>query len=279
MNCRHEAGHRLLECLCVCLLFALFRFCAHAQNPVPGPEDAVQNVRSTSGQYAQADIAYGAQVFKTQCIACHGENGDAVAGLNFRAGQFKRVFSDGDLRKIITTGIPGTAMPAWHLDAAELAGVIAYLRNMSTFDASAVPLGDPAHGRTVFEGTGQCASCHRVDGKGPRVAPDLSDIAALRTPDFLERTLLDPNASMLPANRTVRVVTRDGKVITGRRLNEDTYTIQLIDQQEHLVSLVKADLRDYSFVQTSGMPSYKDKLSSKDVADLVAYLLSLKGSQ
>jgi putative heme-binding domain-containing protein len=170
-------------------------------------------------------------------------------------------------------------MPAWHLDAAELAGVIAYLRNMSTFDASAVPLGDPAHGRTIFEGAGQCASCHRVDGKGPRVAPDLSDIAALRTPDFLQRTLLDPNASMLPANRTVRAVTRDGKVITGRRLNEDTYTIQLIDQQEHLVSLVKADLRGYTFVQTSGMPSYKDKLSSKDVADLVAYLLSLKGSQ
>jgi cytochrome c oxidase cbb3-type subunit III len=278
MNCRHEAGRRLPECLCLCLLLALFPSCARAQNPVPGPEDAVENVRSASGQYAPADIAYGAQVFKTECIACHGENGDAVAGLNFRAGQFKRVFTDADLRKIITTGIPGTAMPAWHLDAAELAGVIAYLRNMSTFDSSAVPVGDPAHGKTIFEGTGQCASCHRVNGKGPRVAPDLSDIAALRTPDFLERTLLDPNALMLPANRTVRAVTRDGKVITGRRLNEDTYTIQLIDQQEHLISLEKADLRDYTFIQRSGMPSYKDTLSSKDVADLVAYLLSLKGS-
>ena len=81
------------------------------------------------------------------------------------------------------------------------------------------------------------------------------------------------------ANRSVRAVTKDGNVITGRRLNEDTYTIQLIDQQEHLISLVKADLREYTVIKTSGMPSYKDTLSSKDVADLVAYLLSLKGSR
>ena len=74
----------------------------------------------------------------------------------------------------------------------------------------------------------------------------------------------------------MRAVTKDGKVITGRRLNEDTYSIQIIDPQEHLVSLVKADLREYTFIKTSGMPSYKDKLSSKDIADLTAYLLSLK---
>jgi putative heme-binding domain-containing protein len=238
---------------------------AQAQNP--------------SGQYAQADIAYGARIYVAQCSACHGVNGDAIAGLNFRAGQFKRVSSDNDLRSIITSGIPGTAMPPLKFDAAELAGIVAYLRNMSTSDTHSVTLGDPAHGQALFEGPGRCASCHRVDGKGPRVAPDLSNIGAIRTPDLLERTLLDPNAAMLPVNRAVRAVTREGKIITGRRLNEDTYTIQLIDQQEHLVSLVKADLREYTVIKTSGMPPYKNTLSSKDVADVVAYLLSLKGSQ
>ena len=84
---------------------------------------------------------------------------------------------------------------------------------------------------------------------------------------------------MLPLNRTIHAVTKDGKVITGRRLNEDTYTVQLIDAQEHLVSLDKSDLREFTILKTSGMPSYKDKLSAKDVADLVAYLLSLKGVQ
>ena len=75
----------------------------------------------------------------------------------------------------------------------------------------------------------------------------------------------------------MRAVTRAGKVISGRRLNEDTYTVQLIDEQEHLVSLAKADLREYTVIKTSPMPSYRDKLTSKDLADLVSYLLSLKG--
>jgi mono/diheme cytochrome c family protein len=77
----------------------------------------------------------------------------------------------------------------------------------------------------------------------------------------------------------VRAVTRDGKVISGRRLNEDTYTVQLIDEQERLVSLDKAGLREYTVVKTSSMPSYKDKLTSEELSDLVAYLRSLKGSR
>jgi hypothetical protein len=105
----------------------------------------------------------------------------------------------------------------------------------------------------------------------------LSDIGAVRTADALQRSLLDPTGSMLPVNRSVRAVTRGGKVISGRRLNEDTYTVQLIDEQEHLLSLAKADLRQYTVIQTSSMPSYKDRMSSKDLADMVAYLLSLKG--
>jgi putative heme-binding domain-containing protein len=149
---------------------------------------------------------------------------------------------------------------------------------MGTFDASSVTVGDPARGQELFTSSG-CAGCHRVEGKGPRYAPDLSNVGATRTPDILQRTLLDPDGAMLPLNRTIHAVTKDGKAITGRRLNEDTYTVQLIDPQEHLVSLEKADLREFTILKTSGMPSYKDKLSSKDVADLVAYLLSLKGIQ
>jgi len=82
---------------------------------------------------------------------------------------------------------------------------------------------------------------------------------------------------MLPANRPVHAVTRDWKTINGRRLNEDTYTVQLIDEQEHLVSLTKADLREYTVLKSTSMPSYKDKFSAQELADLEAYLLSLRG--
>jgi putative heme-binding domain-containing protein len=118
-----------------------------------------------------------------------------------------------------------------------------------------------------------------VNGKGPRIAPDLSDVGAILTADLLERTLLDPTASMLPSNRSVRAVTREGKVITGRRLNEDTYTVELIDEHENLVSLEKAGLREYTVLKTSSMPSYKDKFNSTEIADVLAYLFSLKGSK
>jgi cytochrome c oxidase cbb3-type subunit III len=82
---------------------------------------------------------------------------------------------------------------------------------------------------------------------------------------------------MIPIDRPVRIVTKDGKTITGRRLNEDTYTIQLIDAQEHLLSLLKSDVREYTILKTSSMPSYKDQLNSQELADLVAYLVTLKG--
>jgi putative heme-binding domain-containing protein len=148
---------------------------------------------------------------------------------------------------------------------------------MRDFDGRAVALGDTDRGRGTFEGKGGCTSCHRVAGKGSRIAPDLGEIGATRAASALQRSLLDPTGSMLPHNRFARAVTRDGKVITGRRLNEDTFTVQLIDEQEHLLSLDKADLREYTVLTTSPMPSYKDKLSSQELADVLAYLVSLKG--
>jgi putative heme-binding domain-containing protein len=168
-------------------------------------------------------------------------------------------------------------MPAFNVSDAELTAIVAFIRAGFDLNARAVKIGDRARGRTVFEGKGGCTSCHRVNATGSRVAPDLSDIGAARSPAVLHLSLLDATAAMLPINRTVRVVTRDGKVIRGRRLNEDTYSVQLMDEQERLLSLSKSDLREYEIVKTSAMPSYKDKLTTDEIADVVAYLLSLRG--
>ena len=227
--------------------------------------------------YTQADIAYGSRLYAAQCATCHGASGDSVGGVDLRSGKFRNATTDQDLMSVIMNGVTGTGMQAFRFDAAELAGIIAYLRSMNTFDAGSVRSGDAGRGRVLFEGKGGCMRCHRVGAQGARVAPDLSDIGAIRSAGSLQRSLIDPNSQMMPLNRPVRAVTRDGKVINGRRLNEDTYTVQLIDDQERLVSLAKADLRDYTILKTSLMPSYKDTLGADDLADLVAYLLSLKG--
>lgn len=94
---------------------------------------------------------------------------------------------------------------------------------------------------------------------------------------MVQQSLLDPSSTMMPINRPIRAVTRDGRTINGRRLNEDTFTVQIIDDQERLASLEKAQLREYTVLTTSAMPSYRDKLGRNELADLVAYLVSLKG--
>jgi putative heme-binding domain-containing protein len=229
------------------------------------------------GEYAPADIAYGSRLYDAQCTTCHGANGDGVGGVDLKSGRFRNAVTDQDLVRVITTGIQGTGMQAFKFDASETAGIIAYLRNMNSFDRGSVKAGDEGRGRAVVEGKGGCARCHRVGAQGSLVAPDLSDIGAARSAGSLLRSLTDPSSQMMPINRPVRAVTRDGKVVNGRRLNEDTYTVQLLDDQEKLVSLVKSDLREYTILTASPMPSYRNTLTADELADVVAYLLSLKG--
>jgi len=228
-------------------------------------------------QYTTEDIEAGSRLYTGQCTTCHGANGDTVAGISLRRGLFRRAMSDDDLRRTITTGVPGTGMPPFAFQPAELNGLVAFIRAGFDVGGIAVKVGDPRRGQTLFEGKGACTSCHRVAGKGPRVAPDLSDVGAVRSPQQLFRSLTAPSTQMMPINRPVHIVMRDGRVINGRRLNEDTYTVQLIDDQERLLSLDKAEIRQFDVSKTSPMPAATTKLEGDEVADVIAYLLSLRG--
>jgi putative heme-binding domain-containing protein len=260
---------RTLGLLCAAAGLLCSSAAAQTQNPT---------LLGHPGDYDRADIEYGARLYAQHCSNCHGSSGDGVANVDLRSGKFRTAQNDLQLRTVITNGFPNTGMPAFRsLDASALTGLVAYIRNMNTFDAGSMKAGDAARGRAIFEGKGACLSCHRVNGKGSRKAPDLSDIGVLRSAGSLERSLRDPSSQMFPINRPVRAVTRDGKVINGRRLNEDTYTVQLSDEEGRLHSLVKSDLREYTISTRSTMPSYEKELTREELADVVAYLLSLKG--
>jgi putative heme-binding domain-containing protein len=237
---------------------------------------SAQQPAEHAGEYAQADIQYGATIYGTQCTQCHGPTGDQVAGVDLRSGRFKNAASDDDLRRIVTQGIAGTSMPGRRLDAAEVTGIIAFVRNMRDFNAATVTLGDRERGRARFV-EAKCVTCHQVNGVGSHLGPDLSEIGRSRPAGVLQQSLVDPTSRMMPINRPVRIVTKDGRTIMGRRLNEDTFTVQLIDDKEQLLSLTKADLREFTILKTSTMPSYKDTLNAQEMADLLAYLVSLKG--
>jgi len=226
--------------------------------------------------YTSEAIETGSRVYTAECALCHGPNGDVVDGIDLRIGQFRNARSDDDLRQVVTNGVPNAGMPGLDLGRAELDGIVAYIRAGFDPQGMAVRVGDPARGQALFEGSAGCTECHRVNGRGPRTAPDLSDIGAIRTPSTLQTVLLDPSAALRPIDRPIRVVTRSGEQITGRRLNEDTYSVQLIDANERLRSLIKADLAEYEVSTTPIMQP--TTLSSEQVADVVGYLLSLKGT-
>ncbi len=226
-------------------------------------------------QYTSADIEAGSRLYAAECALCHGPSGDLVDGVNLRLGQFRQPLSDFGLRQLITTGLAEARMPGFEFQPAELDALVAFIRAGFDPEGTAVKVGDARRGQALFEAAGACASCHRVNGRGPRTAPDLSDIGAIRSPAALQRTLLDPDAAMLPINRPIRALTHDDEIISGRRLNEDTYTVQLIDSEGRLRSLMKADLADYEVSRTSTMEPIT--LPSDDVANLIGYLLTLRG--
>jgi putative heme-binding domain-containing protein len=229
------------------------------------------------GQYTQTEIDAGARVYNSQCATCHGPNGDRVSGVDLRRGQFRRAVTDDDLARIVSNGIADAGMPPFRLQPAELTGVVAFIRAGLDSSTPSIKIGTAARGKVIVEGKGGCLSCHRIGGSGPRVAPDLTDIGVARGVDMLYRSLTDPSAGMLPINRPVRITMKDGRSLNGRRLNEDTFTVQLIDDKERLHSIAKSDIRSLVVETKSSMPSFVGKLTADELADVIAYLVTLRG--
>ena len=229
------------------------------------------------GQYNRADIEAGQRLYTVQCQICHGVNGDNIPGIDLKFGKFRRVSSDEDIVRTVTTGIQAVGMPAFAFQPPELTAIVAYIRAGFDPTSSAVRVGNAGRGRALFDGDARCSTCHRVNGRGPLTGPDLSDIGATRTLAALQRALLEPRESLQPINRPVHIVTRSGETVKGRRLNEDTATVQIIDDHEGLRSFAKADLKQYVVEQDAAMPSYKDRLKADEIADLIAFLTTLRG--
>jgi putative heme-binding domain-containing protein len=220
----------------------------------------------------------GATFYRMNCSGCHGPDGNRVPGVDLGHNKFKRASTDQELIQIIRTGIAGTAMPPGNFTNEEAASIVAYLRSLAADAAkSTAPAGDAARGKLIFEGKGACTTCHRARGVGSRVAPDLGDIGLLRRSLEIEKSILDPDAEVTEDHRSVRAVMKDGTIVTGRLLNWDTFTVELIDSKEQLRALPRASLKEFTILKNSTMPSYQGKLSSQELSDVVAYLASLVG--
>ena len=235
--------------------------------------------------YAPSDIENGRGLYQANCLGCHGNDGDQVEGVRLSSGRFRRASSDEDLIRLIREGIPNTLMiPKDNLSYGDTRAIVAFLRALPTGGALVVEdrdvaIGDTARGEALFfSNQTQCSTCHGVNGGGNLLSPDLGNVGATRTPGSLEDAVLDPMREVRAGQRFYQVTDMDGNRTEGLLLNQDTHSVQLLNGEEILSAFQKSDLESHGFIP-SPMPSYLDVLSPSEVADLAAYMISLKGEQ
>jgi len=264
---------------------ALFVICASA------PRLFAQEKNPYAGDAKVAKL--GEYQFRSNCAFCHGlgakggGRGPDLTRANKRHGT-----SDAEIFHNIHDGIPGTAMPAATnggigvgMSDEEIWQVVTYIRSVEK-KVSAAETGDAAHGKELFFGAAACGTCHMVNGKGGRLGPDLSSVGSSRSIEALVESMRNPSKRLAEGiyeplkdysqeYETVTVVTSEGTKLQGVVLNEDSFTVQMLDTREQLHSFEKAKLRSYEKTRESLMPAYDTKtLPDKDLKDLIAFLLA-----
>ena len=238
------------------------------------PAEAQENQYDTP-----IDVRMGERVFRAQCGRCHGRDArgnDETGAPDLTTGQFSRVSSDAGMFDVIREGIDGTAMIGISPRASDQTvwQIVSYINSLNLDPGDYDLPGDAARGERVYAGA-NCATCHMIRGDGGRTGPDLSTVGSRLDPDELATSLSDPDAEVAPRWWTMRINRADGSTIEGLRMNEDTFTVRIMDNDENLWSFIKSEVRSVEQVKTSTMPASED-LSASDVDDLVAYLFSLR---
>ncbi|HMF11319.1 MAG TPA: c-type cytochrome, partial [Gemmataceae bacterium] len=140
--------------------------------------------------------------------------------------------------------------------------------------------GNPAAGeRLFFHARGpRCFACHRVDGRGAAIGPDLSTIGRSLDRDKLIESILTPSKEIAPQFVSWIIITKDGKSRTGMIVEEKfDSTIVIADAEGKLETIPRLDIEDRQAAKTSIMPDNLPALMTKqEFRDLLAYLMERK---
>jgi putative heme-binding domain-containing protein len=238
------------------------------------PEERVVLLAGAQTAVQSDAVQAGGALFRERCADCHGaeakgDRGPDLTRLWTADGADARVF------QVIRSGVPGSIMPPSQATDEQIRAVIAYLRGISTAAAVAGSRGNVSKGEATFWSS--CGGCHRINGRGGRLGPDLSRIATSQSREALARAIRDPSASIASGYEAVTLVTRDGQRIRGARKGEDAFSIQIMDTRERLQGYVKAELKEVSRETQSLMPaSGPDRLNDAALDDLLEFLGTLR---
>jgi putative heme-binding domain-containing protein len=140
--------------------------------------------------------------------------------------------------------------------------------------------GDPLRGRRVFfhSGAAGCYRCHRIDGRGGNIGPDLSVIAASSNRRKLAESILDPSREIAPQFAAWSFVLRSGKVETGVILSEDRSGTVRVGTAEGETRDIAADEVETRVAQKVSLMPDKliDGFTIEELRDVLAYLETLR---
>jgi cytochrome c oxidase cbb3-type subunit III len=235
----------------------------------------------------------GESQFRANCAFCHGLGARGGGrGPDLTRAQKRHGNADADLYRTINEGVPGTAMPpngatqqGVGMTEDEIWQVISYIRSVQKkTDAQAT--GNAAHGKELFFGSAACSTCHMMQGKGGRLGPDLTTTGTARSIEYLVESVRNPSRRLAQGISeamkefsqeyvTVTAVDANGQKFQGTVLNEDNFTLQMMDTREQLHLFDKSKLKSLEESRQSLMPAYDQKmLPEKDLQDLIAFLLT-----
>ena len=227
-----------------------------------------------------SDIDVGRGTFRIYCSPCHGIHAQGGRGPDLTRGVYEAGDTDAALFHVISQGIDGSEMPAYgeRMNENSIWRIVAYIRSAAKPDQTK-PTGDAAAGKAIYEGKGGCTGCHQIGGEGGRLGPELTRIGRSRSLEHLRRALVEPDAELTPEFGTVEVETPDGKVIRGVEKNFDNFYVTLMAPGEKLLSFERDKLKRSERSRKSMMPDYGKSLSAKEIDDVVAYMVSLRGEE
>jgi putative heme-binding domain-containing protein len=185
--------------------------------------------------------------------------------------------SNTEIATIISKGVPGTGMPAFHLfSPAKVQEVVSYLRVLQGHEKVEQLPGNPERGKAIFFGKGDCSSCHMVQGQGGFVGPDLSAYGSNRSVKEVLSVILDPASNSDWKRKAATAITRDGASVSGSVRNEDNFSVQLQTPDGAFRFFSKSDLQSLEYQDHPVMPvDYAEKLGRGDLDDVASYLVSL----
>ena len=218
----------------------------------------------------------GRALFEARCAQCHGGDAKGISGPDLTL-LWAMGTNDDRVFRTVQLGVSGSIMPSSSAPDQEIWAMVAYVKSLSTVPEVDSDRGDAARGREIFFST--CAGCHRVNGEGGRLGPDLSRIAAIRSREMLIRSIREPSASVAVGYRAVTLVTGDGQRVRGVMKGEDSFSIQIVDTNERLQGYLKADLQEVIREESSLMRQFgPSRLSEEALDDLLRYLGTLRGA-